>query len=63
MNSDIRIDLHIHDGHTATLLAVNSDTGEILFGANDERYTLVKNQGGFPFKTLEVAKKTINFCL
>ncbi len=43
------------------MLAVNSDTGEILFGANDERYTLVKNQGGFPFKTLEVAKKTINF--
>ncbi len=61
MTSSPRIDLHIHDGHTATLLVVDSDTGEILFGANEERYTIVKNQGGFPFKTLEVAKKTLNF--
>ena len=61
MNSENKIDLHVHDGHNATLLVVNTNTGEILFGANDERYTLVKNQGGFPLKTLEVAKKKLKF--
>lgn len=43
--------LGIHDGHTAS--AALSINGEIIFAAQEERFTKVKIQEGFPKKTVE----------
>jgi len=43
--------LGIHDGHTAT--ACLYEDGEINGMASEERFTKVKNQGGFPINTIK----------
>ena len=43
--------LGIHDGHNATACLLNN--GKILGMASEERFTKVKNQGGFPIKAIQ----------
>lgn len=49
--------LGIHDGHTATVC--NLLNGAITHLASEERFTNVKNQGGFPEKACEWAIKVM----
>ena len=55
------VDLHIHDGHNSSLLVSDAKTGNILFGANEERYTHKKNQSGFPINSLKKSQEYLNF--
>ena len=50
------IDLHIHDGHNSSVLVIDHLTGDLLFGANEERFTRQKNQGGFPYLALKIKR-------
>jgi carbamoyltransferase len=51
--------LGLNDGHDAGV-AVVSRRGEILFAANEERYTGVKQQWGFPARSLDAAFSHLN---
>tara|TARA_Y100000589_G_C27187309_1_gene643213 strand:+ start:1901 stop:3676 length:1776 start_codon:yes stop_codon:yes gene_type:complete len=55
------IDLHIHDGHNSSVLVIDHLNGDLLFGANEERFTRQKNQGGFPYLALKKSKEHLKF--
>ena len=55
------IELHIHDGHNSSLIVVDHKTGNLLFGANEERFTRIKNQGGFPYLALKNSQEYLRF--
>jgi len=48
--------LAVHDGHNAT--ACFLEDGEIVSMVSEERFTNIKNQGGFPFYSIEWILKT-----
>lgn len=54
------INLDIHDGHCATVLMSDEDTGAILFCASEERFTRKKNIGGFPIHATREGLKAIS---
>ena len=55
------LELHIHDGHNSSILISDAKTGKILFGANEERYTRAKNQGGFPINSIKASQNFLNY--
>ncbi len=51
--------LGIHDGHTSTACII--ENGKIIHNVSEERFTKIKGQGGFPFKSIEYIINSSNF--
>ena len=59
-NQLVPINLDIHDGHCATVLMSDQETGAILFCASEERFTRKKNIGGLPVHAIREGLKVIS---